>query len=163
MSLERTRLSGPRRVAPTCTFDQKYITYHSPAPGKGLLCANPTTAVRGQLAEAKHSTGRAPRSQERQDLRQKQRQQLRQQRQRPLDETRCRTESSGRRRRRCGFLQRLGDSRRLRQVMNITDTFTDTFTDTVADGRGGAGEVWHAAGGSRTHLGAQGTADPGKA
>ena len=46
--------------------------------------------------------------------------------------------------------------------MNITDTFTDTFTDTVGDGRGGAGEVWHAAGGSRTHLGAQGTADVGR-
>ena len=61
-----------------------------------------------------------------------------------------------------GFLQRLGDSRRLRQVMNITDTFTDTITDTVGDGRGGAGEVWRAAGGSRTHLGAQGTADVGR-
>ena len=71
--------------------------------------------------------------------------------------------SGGRRRRRYGLLQRLGDSRRPRQVMNITDTFTDTFTDTVGDGRGGAGEVWRAAGGSRAHLGAQGTADPGQA
>ena len=68
--------------------------------------------------------------------------------------------SGGRRRRRRGLLQRLGDPCRPWQVTFHTDTFTDTFTDTVADGRGGAGEVWHAAGGSRTHLGAQGTADP---